>query len=72
MTKDLKLRASVVKIQPFGSYSEVEVSVEDVEIDNILEHLTIEEVVDNLDNDDILDEIGKEKVMDYFNLIEKE
>ena len=79
--KDLKLKSSIVKVETIGSYSEFEVSIENVDTDDILEHFTVEEVVSHFDISDILDEIGVEKVLDeigvervmeYFNLIEKE
>jgi hypothetical protein len=66
---NITVKSKEVRITPFG-YKEVEVSLDNVDEDELLNHLTIKDVVSHFDTDDILDEIGIDKVMEYFNLKE--
>ena len=70
MIKDIKIICSRVIIDPQG-YRQLEVSLDEADIDNVLENLTISDILSYFNENDILDEIGSEKAQEYFGLIDE-
>ena len=63
--KDITLSAEEVKVSPQGAY-DIEVSLEQVEAQQIVELIEVEEFVQRSDVTDILGHIDLEDVIDFY------
>lgn len=68
---ELSFKAEHIKVDR-GSYKHVDVTVENVEMGEIMDHFTLKDIIEYYGEKDILEAIGQDGAKEYFDLQEKE
>jgi len=65
MILDFNLQSTEVKVEPVG-YRMLDVSLEDVDTDNVLDQISIENVISHFTEFELLQNIGLEKAIEFW------